>query len=184
MARQQLRVIRLAAALAASWSGLMLAGAAGAVDLRDWGRKFPTSERFVVLPQFGNEAVLDKETQLVWQRSPSPGTAIWSGAVNHCFLRVQGGRLGWRLPTVPEFLSLIVWPDAPFGSPALPTGHPFTNVPNGLFWTSTLPRDPSGQPQTRAFAASINFGGSTLFVVPLAQHRFRWCVRGGGDLPE
>lgn len=35
-------------------SGFAIANTATAVDLRDWGRKFPTSERFVVLSQFNN----------------------------------------------------------------------------------------------------------------------------------
>jgi hypothetical protein len=40
-----------------------------AIDTRDWGRKFASSDnRFVVLDAFNNEAVLDEETQLVWQR--------------------------------------------------------------------------------------------------------------------
>jgi hypothetical protein len=40
---------RFAAAVATACAGLALASAADAVDLRDWGRKFPASERFVVL---------------------------------------------------------------------------------------------------------------------------------------
>src|SRR4030095_6393630 len=61
--------IRTAAMLALL--GLALANHARAVDLRDWGRKYDNaSERFVVLADFNNEAVLDRETPLAWLRSP------------------------------------------------------------------------------------------------------------------
>ena len=173
--------LRCAAVFAACCAGLTLASAAAAVDLRDWGRKFPTAERFVVLSQFGNEAVLDKETQLVWQRTPSSGTGIWQGAINSCFQLQLGGRLGWRLPTVPEMLSLLR-ADALPSTPSLPAGHPFQNVQSGLYWAANLPRNPSGQPVTLGYV--VGFTSGPLFVTPLSDHRLRWCARGGGDLPE
>ncbi|MGH8243042.1 MAG: DUF1566 domain-containing protein [Steroidobacteraceae bacterium] len=172
---------QIAAAIAAGLIGLALAEAAGAVDLRDWGRKFPTAERFVVLSQFGNQAVLDKETQLVWQRSPSSGTGIWQGAINACFQLEVAGRLAWRLPTVPELLSLLR-ADAPNSGPSLPAGHPFQNVESGLYWAANLPRSSFGQPVTLGYVVGFNSG--PLFVTPLSDHRLRWCVRGGGTLSE
>jgi hypothetical protein len=40
----------------------------------------------------------------------------------------------WRLPNVKELQSLI---DFSNYSPALPTGHPFSHVQNGYYWSST-----------------------------------------------
>src|SRR4030095_1945517 len=74
--------IRTAAMLALL--GLALANHARAVELRDSGRKYDNaSERFVVLADFNNEAVLDRETQLVWQRSPLSATK-WVFALHNC----------------------------------------------------------------------------------------------------
>ena len=35
-----------------------------------WSRKLPAATRFLVLTDWNNEAVLDKETGLVWERTP------------------------------------------------------------------------------------------------------------------
>ena len=101
------RQFRDAALVVAACAGLGLTSAASAVDLRDWGRTFAASERFVVLGQFGNQAVLDKETQLVWQRAPGNELVSYDTAWNRCDRANSGGRMGWRLPTLPELRSLI-----------------------------------------------------------------------------
>jgi hypothetical protein len=130
MIKSTQRAVR-AAALACA--GLVAAGNASAVDLRDWGRKYDSaSERFVVLSQFNNEAVLDKETQLVWMRSVRSATK-WVFAVQNCYASGAGARYGWRLPTFAELLSL-----AGTGG-VLSAGHPFLiDVPaDTYFWSTT-----------------------------------------------
>jgi Protein of unknown function (DUF1566) len=126
------RTNRIRAAAAFAWLGLALASNARAVDLRDWGRKYDTaSERFLLLSSFNNEAVLDKETQLVWRRS-APSATSWVFALQNCYASGTGGRYGWRLPSFSELLSLA-------GTGAvLPAGHPFLNVSDeAYFWSST-----------------------------------------------
>jgi hypothetical protein len=112
--------------------GVTLANHARAVDLRDWGRKYDASERFVVLPEFNNEAVLDKETQLLWARTARSATK-WIFAVHNCYASGVGGRYGWRLPSFTELLSLVGT------GGVLPVGHPFVvEVPTQTyFWSTT-----------------------------------------------
>ena len=159
---------RLATALAAGCAGLMIAGAAGAVDLRDWGRKFPASERFVVLAQFNNEAVLDKETQLVWRISPYPQN-FWVTAVSVCYMSRAGGRSGWRLPNISELTSLA-------GTDAeLPAGHPFKLVNDQHLWSST-------ESAQHEFAANYAFAANLLSGALNVQGKSNLspylCVRG------
>src|SRR5262245_52999069 len=56
------------------------------------------SQRFIILPAFNNEAVLDKETGLVWEKSPQTVSARWSVARRTCVEKNVGGQKGWRLP--------------------------------------------------------------------------------------
>lgn len=91
--------------------------------------------RFVVLANFDNSAVLDRETGLIWQRTPSD-TRIGANR-DLCRGLAVGSREGWRLPTMSELRSLI---DSSQISPSLPAGHPFTNLHLALddvYWTST-----------------------------------------------
>jgi Protein of unknown function (DUF1566) len=126
-----------------------------------------------VLPQFGGEAVLDKETGLVWERSPSPDavpwTGIFGGAVAMCYAKLVGGRRGWRLPTVEELSSLI---DPVQMNPSLAEGHPFTGVQNERYWSIT--QTPGG-----LSAYNRNLGSGGIGIDGTTQPGRVWCVRGG-----
>jgi hypothetical protein len=132
-----------------------------------WSRKLAASERFVVLSDFGGEAVLDRETGLVWEQSPStspPGSLF--GAHQHCNYLTLGGRKGWRVPTLPELASLI--------HAALdPAALPFTDVNTTFFYWSASTIDPAG-------AWVLGFwGGGGGPVGDTGVDYNVWCVRGG-----
>lgn len=119
-----------------------------------------------------NYAVLDKETGLVWDRSPSTGETDWISAHQQCYEHVEYTRLGWRLPTIEELSSLI---DLLEDSPPLPSGHPFINVMQDKYYWSSTP-----------FLGDTDFAWSANFVYtggvginPKAANLHVWCVRGG-----
>jgi hypothetical protein len=90
-------------------SATLLAGTAQAIDLRSWDQRINVaSNRFIVLASFKNQAVLDKETQLVWQRSPDSTLRQWEYADFECARAAIGGRYGWRLPSRSEATPPIV----------------------------------------------------------------------------
>ena len=103
--------------------GLAFPGAAWAQSnhtLR-WDQVLPAADRFNVLAAFNNKAVLDKETGLVWERSPLTGTTTQSVARGNCTNHTTGGRKGWRLPSVHELASLVD-PSMVAPGPMLPRG--------------------------------------------------------------
>ena len=84
------------------------------------------------------ETVEDRLTGLVWPADADLAGAPtdWAGAlaaVGELNRSVRGGRRDWRLPNVREIESLI---DLSAHSPALAPGHPFVNVRDG-YWSST-----------------------------------------------
>jgi len=159
-----------------------------------WDQTLPctalnTCPRFIVLSNFNNEAVLDRDTGLVWERSPSPNL---TGTMEYvCTVKATGDRQGWRLPTNAELRSLIdlsqetssdplpgVFPPVPrpATAAALPPGHPFIGVlfsNSDFYWTSTPLRVLVG------FEA-VGFGRPRVPGGAPADDQFMkgWCVRG------
>jgi hypothetical protein len=130
--------------------------------------------RFQVLADFNNEAVLDRETGLVWEKSPSTDTYNWSNALIICAERNVGGRMGWHLPTIEQLASLV--DKSVGGSPKLPTGHPFIGVQSDFvfYWSAT----------TYSFyttdAKSVDFShGWVGYANKTTDENYIWCVRGG-----
>jgi hypothetical protein len=127
------------------------------------------SSRFTCV--MNNEAVLDNETGLVWQRDATVnGAPAWAVADANCETSLTGGRRGWRLPGPNELGSL--------GNTAtgLPAGHPFT-ASAGSSWTSApSPFDP---------ASIVTIDPTTSFTLGSSALRNSaaraWCVRGAGS---
>jgi hypothetical protein len=143
-----------------------------------WDQTFPAVTRFVILSNMNSEAVLDRETGLVWERTPGGGETDFLGARISCFLRSSGGRKGWRLPSVDELTTLLLpTPFNPTFTPALPPGHPFdlSNIALGAsVWSSTA--DPSA-----VYAVGLAQGNLLVAPPPPSQTQsHRWCVRGPG----
>jgi uncharacterized protein DUF1566 len=142
------------------------------------GKALPAAQRFIILPAFNSDAVLDKETGLVWEKSPQTTTARWSAARRICTEKNVGGQNGWRLPSLTELRSLVDSSIAPPG-PTLPPGHPFLAVQSAVYWSETRVGDnPSG-----AWAVHFGLGGGSVFI-NWAHGVQVWCVHGGMDADQ
>ena len=135
-----------------------------------WGKKITdASKRFETV--LDGAAVLDKETGLVWEKSPDTTTRTWVNAIIDVYTKEVGGRKGWRLPTVEELASLV---DTTQSNPALPSGHPFTNVQSNFYWSSTTFVNGPG------YAWFVSFSNGSVGIDDGKGFDFYvWCVRGG-----
>ena len=134
-----------------------------------WDKKISGATRFKLV--LDGQAVLDRETGLVWEKSPdrlSPDVT-WADACSICIGRHVSGRMGWRLPTIEEFTSLISESQR---DPALPAGHPFTNVQSGNYWSSTAWAYGNGS------AWYVDFSWGYVDVRDKKRVLSVWCVRG------
>ena len=106
---------------------------------QSWDKKLPSASRFTILSAFGDAAVRDDETGLVWEKTLETTEVSWSDARAACANKDVGGRKGWRLPSISELASLV--------DPAIRTGHtlpldhPFTNVQMDVYWSATTVAD-------------------------------------------
>jgi hypothetical protein len=147
-----------------------------------WDQTLPSNTRFIVLSNMNSEAVLDRETGLVWEKSPDSTPRIWDEALLHCIDNAVGGRKGWRLPSINELASLI--DPTVVTIPSLPNGHPFTNIqtsPQG-YWSATT----SASAPLLAWLVYFHVAGgrfsSTNKESPFFGPPRAWCVRGGAVL--
>jgi hypothetical protein len=140
-----------------------------------WDQTLPAATRFIVLTNMSSQAVLDRETGLVWEQAPdAPTTYTWSDvqASFHCNRSTVGGRQGWRLPTIQELASLID-PTVPSPGPMLPAGHPFTNVQDAGYWSATT------FASNTSLARIVPLSNGHAVGVDKTASLFVWCVRGG-----
>jgi hypothetical protein len=156
----------------------------------------PPDPRFVQFEYNGvvqeGYGVQDRMTGLIWLQSPSPGEQRYGEAHDSCDSLLQIYQVGsgmymsagdWRLPTVREMESLFNY--AQTTPNALVQPNLFTNVNDGLYWTSTVNRVPCGIPEgawcNTVHVVDINH--ATVEKVRIHPDQalpelFFWCVRG------
>ncbi|MGA6826180.1 DUF1566 domain-containing protein [Nitrospira sp. NS4] len=139
-----------------------------------WDQTLPEPRRFIILSNFNGEAVLDRETGLVWEKTPISSLFPLRNARAECTSHTTGGRKGWRVPSVHELASLV---DPANHDPALPTGHPFTNVQLDVaYWSGTFQQFLGSVDVWGVyFSGSGSVPGFFAYTSPLHV----WCVRGG-----
>jgi hypothetical protein len=145
-----------------------------------WDQKLPAATRFIVLSNWNGEAVLDRETGLVWERTPATSAANHAtDAFNAPFLCTSartGGRRGWRLPSVAELMSLGD------DSDVLPPGHPFNfdiDRDQGVYYTANLV---AASNELSHWVVFVNPQGKTSVAIVVGSSNstpgHAWCVRG------
>ena len=135
-------------------------------------------------PRFTDNAdgtITDRLTGLIWLKNANcaaGATMKWSQALNFCNTLSSGshgltdGSVAgdWRLPNRKELMSLV---DYSRYAPALPQGHPFSNVQSTWYWSATTGADDT----FNAWVVNMNFG-----IVGSGAKTYRhyvWPVRGG-----
>ena len=142
-----------------------------AAQSQPWNTIIIQFDRFQVLTQFGNAAVFDRETGLVWEQSPERNDQNWLNAQARCNTKTVGNRLGWRLPTVQELASLVE-PTVRSGL-TLPANFVFSNVRASIYWSATTAAG------NLAMAWFVNFDNGQVGTGSKSDAHFVWCVRGG-----
>jgi hypothetical protein len=137
-----------------------------------WDHNLPGANRFSVLPAFLNQAVLDKNTGLVWEQAPASTTAVFQDSTYGCANKSIGGTKGWRLPAIAELASLVD-PAVAAPGPTVSPGHPFSNVQSAFYWSATT------HAVTPTTAWLVNFNTGLLGSDNKSSgSRLAWCVRG------
>jgi hypothetical protein len=124
--------------------------------------------------------VTDNLTGLIWLKNADylAATKTWADALIACnTLADDGTELtdrssagDWRLPNIRELLSLV---DYSRYNPALPSGHPFSDVQLGVYWSSTTEAIDMNQ----AWSVNLNVGSVNHELKPFTYSV--WPVRGG-----
>jgi hypothetical protein len=126
--------------------------------------------------------ITDNLTGLIWLKDANCfGEPTWLGALSDsngladgsCGLTDGSSAGDWRLPNIKELLSLIDYGNV---DPALPTGHPFTNVQSEWYWSSTTVNTLIG------WAWDVDMFNGNSSQAPKNQpssNEFVWPVRGG-----
>jgi len=171
----------LSVVLLATMSLMIPALPVAADSLASWDTVITGASRFKALTTFNNAAVLDHETGLVWERSPDTVPRTWLVAHQVCVGRAAGTirRMGWRLPTVQELLTLV---DPTRQPPSLPTGHPFIGVQPAFYWSATTFGENPDVAWGAGFENDLTDPGARFTLKSLPN--LVWCVRSGHGGPD
>ncbi len=129
-----------------------------------WGVDWETNTRFTVDSTGSN--VYDNLTGLMWTKNADIKSTNGADAITYCNTLVYGGYSDWRLPNVNELLSLIDLSQRP----AVPDGHPFSDVLPVPYWSITPDASDSGKAWLVDFrygrtASSVKTMGSPVLPV-------------------
>ena len=114
--------------------------------------------------------VKDGKTGLVWEQEPDREHDVWSRSNERCKTKTVGGQQGWRGPTIDELKTLI---DLSQHDPALPAGHPFSNIKSEIYWTATP------DPKDDIVAWQVSFFSGEPVTDQKSGTRRMWCVLDG-----
>ena len=123
--------------------------------------------RFTLL--FNGAGVKDNQTGLIWEQEPDRIHDVWGASVERCPTKEVGGQKGWRAPSVDELKTLI---DSSQHDPALPAGHPFSNIKSEIYWTATP------HPTDDIVAWQVSFFSGEPVTDQKSGTRRLWCVLG------
>jgi hypothetical protein len=115
----------------------------------------------------GGAAVKDNQTGLIWEQEPDRIHDVWAASVARCSTKQTGGRTGWRAPSLDELKTLI---DPTQHDPALPAGHPFSNIKSEIYWTATP------HPTDDIVAWQVSFFSGEPVTDQKSGTRRLWCV--------
>lgn len=122
------------------------------------------------------DVISDRLTGLVWTRNANIAKfpLRWQEALDYVTDMNREGAFGssdWRLPNRRELRSLVSYQTR---KPALPEGHPFTDIFLGWYWTSTTAMI------NPAYAWYVHMAGARMFYGNKEQFALVWPVRGRG----
>ncbi len=158
-------------------TGQTLSYAAGDDGDLEHGVAWP-NPRFV---DHGDGTVRDRLTGLIWLKNADcfGKQGSWAGALAAangladpvCGLSDDSVAGDWRLANLRELHSLI---DFSQTEPALPAGHPFTDVRGSWYWSSSTRAANSANTWVVHFSDGVAWFGNAQITTP-----YVWPVRGG-----
>ena len=135
------------------------------------------SPRFEVGTGVEADCVVDNLTGLMWSKNAYPYNTkdTWQGVLGYANGLTLCGYTDWRLPNRKELTSLV---DRSQHDPALPAGHPFTNVEPGGYWTSSTAAD------SFTYAWLVSMPDGYVHEGGKSGGYSVWPVRGGQSTPS
>lgn len=125
----------------------------------------------------GDGTVLDKKTALMWTKDADMfGSKVPWQVAKEYVEEMNGGKrpnfgyADWRMPTISELATLF---DKP-AHPALAAGHPFTNVRDYFYWSSSTGFNVMGY----AWVLDMTTGNVAFDYISYCSFRHFWPVRG------
>ena len=107
----------------------------------------------------GNGTVTDNLTGLMWKKNANQAgvTMTWQQALDYVKTVNTGGYLDWRMPNRKEMRSLIDYSQL---NPALPQGHPFTNVQQSSRYCESTSWQSTEDPPVGVWEVGMRDGGN------------------------